>query len=334
MNRLTRVYRIMQRSLMIGAVLALSACSMFSSKDPRFEPAPLAEYEARMPVSVRWSAPIGSGAGFGFIPYVQGRDVYTASASGQVTRVDLSTGQVKWSTNIGKRLSAGAGTDGQVVAVAAPDGTVIALDTQGQELWRSKATSEVNIPPAVGDGIVAVRSSDYRVQAFDAQTGDELWNIQRPGPALALKTTMQMLLVDGMVVTGMPNGRVLLIDAATGALQWEGIVSQSYGATDLERISDGVGDPECGRHFMCAASYQGRIVCFDMANQAQPVWAEDFSTARGIGANNQMIYAANNRDKVIALGVEDGNIIWEQDALRNRRLTAPAVHGNIVAVGD
>lgn len=334
MNRLTRVYRIMQRSLMIGAVLALSACSMFSSKDPRFEPAPLAEYEARMPVSVRWSAPIGSGAGFGFTPYVQGRDVYTASASGQVTRVDLSTGQVKWSTNIGKRLSAGAGTDGQVVAVAAPDGVVIALDTQGQELWRSKATSEVNIPPAVGDGIVAVRSSDYRVQAFDARTGDLLWSIQRPGPALALKTTMQMHVVDGLVVTGMPNGRVLLIDAASGALQWEGIVSQSYGATDLERISDVVGSPEFIGPLMCAAAYQGRIICFDMANQAEPLWAEDFSTARGIGANNQMVYAADTRDKVVAFALEDGHPVWEQDGLRNRRLTAPAVHGNIVAVGD
>lgn len=334
MNRLTRIYHSVQRSLIIGAVLALSACSMFSSKDPRFEPAPLAEYEARLPASVRWSAAIGSGSGFGFIPFVQGRDVYTASASGQVSRIDLSSGGIKWTTNVGKRLSAGVGTDGQVVAVAAPDGTVIALDAQGQELWQAKASSEVNIPPVVGNGVVVVRSSDYRVQAFDAHTGDPLWNIQRPGPALALKTTMQMLIVDGMVVTGMPNGRVLLIDAATGALQWEGIISQSYGATDLERISDVVGAPEFIGPFMCAAAYQGRIVCFDMANQAQPIWAVDFSTARGIGANNQMLYAANNRDKVIAFGVGDGGVVWEQDVLRNRRLTAPAVYGNIVAVGD
>src|SRR5690625_545193 len=109
MKRLTRIHRIVQRSLILCAVLALSACSMFSSKDPRFEPAPLAEYEGRMPASVRWSASIGSGSGFGFIPYVQGQDVYTASASGQVSRVDLSTGRVKWATQVNKRLSAGRG---------------------------------------------------------------------------------------------------------------------------------------------------------------------------------------------------------------------------------
>lgn len=322
------------RGMALCAFLLLSACSMFSSKDPRFEPAVLEDYEARMPVAIRWSAPIGSGAGYGFIPHVEGSSVYVASASGQVSRVDLSSGRVQWSANLNTRLSAGVGTDGQVVAVAAPDGTVIALDSQGQELWRSKASSEVNIPPAVGAGVVVVRSSDYRVQAFDARSGEPLWNIQRPGPALALKTNMQMDIVDDLVVTGMPNGRVLLIDAASGALQWEGIVSQSFGATDLERISDVVGAPLFAGPLMCAASYQGRIVCFDMSDQAQPAWAEDFSTARGIGLNNQMVYGADARDKVHAFALDSGQLIWEQDALRNRRLTAPAVYDRIVAVGD
>src|SRR5690625_7376043 len=91
------------------------------------------DLEGRMPASVRWSASIGSGSGFGFIPYVQGQDVYTASASGQVSRVDLSTGRVKWATQVNKRLSAGEGTGGRVVAGAAPAGTATALGARGKE---------------------------------------------------------------------------------------------------------------------------------------------------------------------------------------------------------
>src|SRR5690625_2581527 len=260
MTRPFRPNAVWQIVVLFLALFGLSACSMFSSKDPRFEPTPLVEYEARMPVSVRWSAGIGSGSGYGFIPYVEGRSVYAATPSGQVSRVDLSTGRVQWSANVGQRLSAGAGTDGQVVAVAAPDGTVLALDADGKELWRNKASSEVNVPPTVGAGVVIVRSSDYRVQAFDAHDGEPLWNIQRPGPALALKTNMQMDLLDDMLLTGMPNGRLLLIYAPTGELQWEGLVSQSYGATDLERISDVVGTPLLAGPLLCAASYQGRKI--------------------------------------------------------------------------
>lgn len=334
MNSLVHLKTLWLRILLLCGIAVLGACSMFSSKDPRFEPTPLEEYDAGLSVATRWTASIGSGAGYGFIPYVEGQSVYTASASGQVTRVDLATGRVQWSANVGQRLSAGVGTDGQVVAVAAPDGTVIALDADGKELWRNKASSEVNVPPTVGAGVVIVRSSDYRVQAFDAHDGEPLWNIQRPGPALALKTNMQMDLLDDMLLTGMPNGRLLLIYAPTGELQWEGLVSQSYGATDLERISDVVGTPLLAGPLLCAASYQGRIVCFDMSAQGEPVWAQDFSTSRGIGLNNQMVYAANTRDVVHAFELETGHQVWTQDALRNRQLTAPAVYSHIVAVGD
>src|SRR3546814_8818050 len=112
--------------------------------------------------------------------------------------------------------SAGVGSDGQITAVAAPDGTVIAFNDQGHEAWRAKATSEVNIPPTVGGGIVAVRSGDYRIQAFDESTGKPLWNVQRPGPALALKTNMQMILIQGMLISGLPNGKLIAINAHTG----------------------------------------------------------------------------------------------------------------------
>lgn len=106
-----------------------------------------------------------------------------------------------------------------------------------------------------------VRSSDYRIQAFNARNGEPLWSIQRPGPALALKTNIKMEVFDGMVIAGLPNGRLMIIDARTGAVQWEGVVSQSKGATDLERINDVVGGPVAAGPLLCGSSYQGRIVC-------------------------------------------------------------------------
>src|SRR3546814_18091765 len=65
----------------------------------------------------------------------------------------------------------------------------------------------------------SVRSSDYRIQAFDAGTGELRWSLQRPGPALALKTNMQMLIVEGLIISGLPNGKLLAIDARSGNVQ-------------------------------------------------------------------------------------------------------------------
>ncbi len=326
--------RVLRSTVLALGIAVLAGCSMFSNKNPRYDPLPLTEYAAGVSASTAWSVSIGSGGGYGFVPAVVGDSVYAATPNGRVSKLDLASGRVQWQGSADTALSAGVGSDGRITAVAAPDGTVIAFNEQGAEAWRAKATSAVNIPPAVGAGVVAVRSSDYRIQAFDAATGDLLWNIQRPGPALALKTNMQMLIVDGLLISGLPNGKLMAIDARSGNVQWEGTVSVSQGATDLERISDVVGTPQIQGPLLCGVTYQGRMVCFDVSQGGRPIWEQRFSSKTGMATDTQQAYAADQRDTVHAYALNDGHEVWKQEALGNRRLTSPAVVPQAVALGD
>lgn len=312
----------------------LSACSLFSDKNPRFEPAPLEQLETQNNAKVRWSTSIGKGASYAFIPALAGESVYAATPSGQLARLNLQTGQISWSKKVAKSLSAGVGTDGYVVAVGTAEGKLIAYDHNGDLLWEAQASSEINVPPAVGDGLVVVRSSDYRIQAFSAHDGELLWSVQRPGPALALKTNIKMEVFDGMVIAGMPNGRLMIIDGDNGNVQWEGVVSQSRGSTDLERINDVVGGPVAAGPLLCGSSYQGRVVCFDVSEGGYPVWQKDFSTITGIATDGQFLYGSNQRDVVTAFALNDGSTVWSQDGLRNRKLSGPAAIENQLAVAD
>src|SRR5690606_37524557 len=229
MRSLSRPWRLALAGLL---TLGLAGCGLFSETDARFDPAPLTDYTPSLAVSARWSASIGSGGGYGFSPELVGDTLYAATPSGTVAALDAASGALRWRVDAGP-LSAGAGSDGRVVAVATQSGGVVAYDAQGRELWRSQAASAINVPPAVGNGIVAVRTTDYRIQAFDAATGKLRWNVQRPGPALALRTSIRMLSVPNLLIAGMPNGRLMVIDAASGAVRWEGSVSTSRGASDL-----------------------------------------------------------------------------------------------------
>lgn len=325
--------RVFRNAALVLSLTALSGCGLFSQTDARYDPAPLTDYAANLGVSVRWSASIGSGGGYGFAPHVVGDTVYAATPSGTVTSLALTSGAAQWKADLGP-LSAGVGSDGQTTAVVNTDGAVIALNAQGVEKWRAQASSSVSIPPVVGDGVVVVRSTDYRIQAFDAASGKPRWNIQRPGPALALRTSIQMIIVDNVVISGLPSGRLLVIDARTGTVRWEGSVSTSQGASDLERINDVVGAPLSVGPILCGASYQGRIVCFDVSQGGRPIWEQKFSSATGMTSDGQQIYAADQRDVVHAFTLSDGHPVWTQDALRNRRLSTPAVVQDAVAVGD
>ena len=325
--------RFLRASFMALSLLSLSACSMFSSSDTRYDPVELTQYEAEVAAVVRWSAPIGSGGGYGFAPAVVGEAVFAATPNA-VAKVDLASGRVLWRATPDLTLSAGAGSDGNTTAVAASDGTVIAFDSAGAEKWRARATSAVMIPPAVGHGVVVVRSTDYRIQAFDAETGEPRWEVQRPGPALALKTSMQMLITEGLVISGLPNGRLIAINAMNGAVQWEAPVSISRGATDLERINDVVGAPQVVGPLLCGVTYQGRMTCFDITQGGRPAWDIPFSSHTGMTHDDRHAYAATQRDVVQAVSLMNGEQVWSQNALRNRRLATPAVVPAAVAVGD
>src|SRR5690606_5873333 len=190
------------------------------------------------------------------------------------------------------------------------------------------------VPPVVDGGVVVVRSTDYRIQAFDAQTGEYRWDVQRPGPALALKTSMQMLSADGLLISGLPNGRLIAIDIRTGAVQWEAPVSVSRGATDLERISDVVGAPQVAGPLLCGVTYQGRMTCFDISQGGRPAWDIPFSSHSGMTNDGRYAYAVDQRDVVHAVDLASGQPVWNQGALRNRRLSTPAVMPSAVAVAD
>lgn len=317
-----------------SATLTLSACGLFSDSDPRYEPTPLTEYAPSVSVGVAWSVPIGSGSGYGFAPVLVDSYIYAATPSGDVKKIEASTGRLAWQVNVGETLSAGVGSDGETTAVVTKKGEVIALGINGAEKWRTHATSEVNIPPVVGSGIVAVRSGDYRTQAFSTQAGEPLWSVQRPGPALALKTSMQMIIYDGMLVTGLPNGKLMAIHIPSGDVQWEGTVGTALGGSDLERISDVVGSPIVADPLLCAASYQGSITCFDISTGGNTAWSTNFSTNVGITANNLGVYAPSSRGDVYGFAIKTGEEVWQQRGLRNRRLSSPAIINQAVAVGD
>ena len=325
--------RIVRASVMAASLFMLGACSMFSSSDTRYDPVELTQYEPEVAAQTRWSASVGSGSGYGFAPTVVGEAVYAATPNA-VAKVDLASGRVLWRASPDLTLTAGAGSDGSTTAVAAGDGTVIAFDQNGTEKWRAKATSAVSVPPVVGGGVVVVRSTDYRIQAFDAGTGEYRWDVQRPGPALALKTAMQMVFTEGLVISGLPSGRLIAINASNGAVQWEAPVSISRGATDLERISDVVGAPQVAGPLLCGVTYQGRMTCFDVTQGGLPAWDIPFSSHSGMSHDGRLAFAPNQRDVVQAVDLRNGEPVWSQDALRNRRLTAPAVVPAAVAVAD
>lgn len=319
---------------LLGGCSALQSINPFASKPaPRNPPAPLVEFKPQMTVATAWTAKIGKAGNALFSPAVSGNSVYAAAADGTVARFDAATGRQVWRINAGMPLTAGVGTDGVTVAVGAARGMVLAFDADGKPIWKAQASSEILSSPAVGQGLVIVRSLDNHITAYDALGGSSRWTLERSAPPLSLRSAPGIAVDSQAAYVGLPGGRLVALSLANGGPRWEIAVGDPRGATELERISDVSGFPALVGRAVCAVAYQGRIGCVDAASGTSR-WAKEFSSTVGVGADERFVFGADERGNVTAFTLDSGANVWRNTQLANRGLAAPVSYGRAVAVGD
>jgi outer membrane protein assembly factor BamB len=319
-----------------AAVVSLSGCSLFSwmtSKKVINPPSPLVEFKATQTPRTLWKISLPKSGVYQFSPTVAGDSVYAASADGTIMRINAVSGQTVWRTDAKMKLTAGVGSDGSTVVVAGEKGVVLAYDGAGKFLWKAQATSEILSAPAVGSGLVIVRSLDSRIAAYDALTGERRWLALRNTPSLTLRNAAGIVIASQTAYVALPGGRLAALMLTNGGPRWEAPVGDPRGTTELERISDVSGLPSVSGNTVCAVAFQGRIGCFDAMSGAVH-WIKDFSSTVGLGMDESYVFASDERGAVVEFARDSGAVLWRNDKMAYRQLSAPASVGNAVAVGD
>ena len=297
------------------------------------QPTPLADIKPSVNTRITWRTSIGAGRKELLQPVVVENAVYAAAADGAVVRLAPDSGQTTWRADTKARISAGVGSDGFTIAVATARGEVIALGADGKELWRAQVGGEMRSPPLVGRGLVVVRSTDYRITALDAASGKRRWTYQRASIPLTLRGLNELVYAGDLVIAGFPGGRLVALSSTNGVVRWDVAVSEPRGATEVERLADVVGAPLVVGNEVCAASYQGRVACFD-ANNGNVRWASEISAGAGPAADDRRVYVVDAKSNVVAFNRAAGSTAWRQEKLLHRDLSAPLALRRAIVQGD
>jgi outer membrane protein assembly factor BamB len=295
--------------------------------------APLPEFTPSLTTRVAWRTNVGSARGAFLQPAVLENAIFAASGEGDIVRLAPATGEVVWRTETKSRISGGVGSDGFLVAVGTTRGEVLTFGADGKPLWRAQVLGEVQSPPLVGRGLVVVRASDFRVTAFDAETGRRRWSYQRATTPLTLRGPSEMAFAGDQVVAGFPGGRLVALTGASGGVRWDVGVSEPRGATEVERLADVMGQPLVAAGDVCAASYQGRLACFEAATGALR-WARDLSAMTGPGGDDQRLFVVDAKSHLHAYSRTAGASAWLQQKLEKRDLSGPLALRRAVVTGD
>ncbi len=326
----TRASAALRAKLLTVSVLALAmaGCSLFSS-DKR-KPVELEPNVALLSVKQTWTRSAGK-ANPTLVMNVSGKVVTMASADGQLLAINADTGAELWRASVGQKLSAGVGSDGKWTAVVTEAGDLVVL-AQGKEQWRKRLSNRAYTAPLVAGERVFVQGADRSVSAFDAASGNALWNQAKTGESLVLRQSGLLVAYKDTLVTGV-SGRFVGIDPNTGTLRWEVPIASPRGTNDVERLVELIGGVSREGSVLCTRAYQMAVGCID-ADAAQLRWTVRAEGINGISGDEEIVAGADANGVITAWKRDGGSVAWTSNRLKYRKLSQPLVLGRSVIFGD
>jgi outer membrane protein assembly factor BamB len=262
---------------------------------------------------------------------VSGDMVAVAASDGTVVMIDARSGQESWRANAGAPLAAGVGSDGSLVAVVTENNDLVALQS-GKVLWKQRLTAQSYTAPLVAGRRVFVQAADRTTSAWDGQSGRRLWAQQRTAENLVLKRPGVLIAVGDTLVTGV-GGRLAGLNPANGTSRWESPIAAPRGTNDVERLVDLTGSVSRLGDVVCARAYYASVGCVDTSRGAL-LWSKPATGADGVSGDERFVYGTEENGNVVAWRRADGERAWQMERFKYRTLTAPLAVGRSLIIGD
>jgi len=356
--------RLIRNLAAFTSLALLAGCSWFSwlpwvdsggKESESLKPAALVKFDAEVDVNKLWSAKVGKGLGRKYLrlrPATLADRIYAADGYGRLQAFDRFSGKRLWNVQmqaesggffgaldvmdrtdpsfVSGGVSAGQGkvflgtTNGEVVAFAATDGS---------ELWRGKVGSEVLAPVATGDGLVYAQTIDGSLLALEEDSGVMRWRYDAQVPVLTLRSTSTPVYDSETVFTGFANGTLVAIKTENGELLWEHRVMLPEGRSELERMVDVDASPLVQGPIVYTVAYQGNVRALRRGD-GNMLWEMSLSSFLDLAEGYSQIYVIDEDDVITAIDRNTAEVVWRQEGLWRRGLTAPQAFSNYVAVAD
>lgn len=301
------------------------------------EPDPVPEVVSSVSLERQWSVTVGDGQDGKYLhlqPAIVGGSLYAVSADGELIAVGPATGKERWRRDLDEPIMAGVGGDGRHLYVVNENAELIALNRRdGEQVWRLSMPNEVLAPPRSNGSLVLTQTIDGKVVAADARTGERLWQYDAPAPSLSIRATAAPVVGSEMALVSFANGRVVALSLGDGQPVWQYVVGEPAGRTELERLVDVTAEPVIVEGAALVAGYQGKLALVDIRN-GEEIWSRSTSTFHSPALGPERIFIVRDNGDVVGLEASSLDQVWTQDALSWRRLSAPAVIGDQLVVGD
>ena len=321
-------------ALFIGLLFNLAGCSDIDNSIP---PAELTEFKPSLNIKTNWDLALAGGTDLyhKLTPVILDQFVYTVSAQGVISKIAIETGDLIWQKNTSIRTYAGLAVSPQNIVFLSREGDVFVYANTAELAlkWHKKLSSEINAPATIAGSAVLVRLSNGTLTSLDLETGKENWLYTQRVPSLSITGTASPIVVDNLVLSGFDNGKFVVLDKTTGEEVWKKTLSVPKGRSELDRMVDADGKAVITDAVIYVSNYQGHLMALSLFS-GEELWSRPMSSVKAISFDKTALYITDVDSMLWAIDRRNGAVLWKQDQLHHRHLTAMDVYQNAVVTAD
>ncbi len=329
----------MNKFLSLILILTISSCSSIafwqSDEVDLDEPRELIDFNERFEFTENWEMKFKGESNLNsFIPAFAGNSLFFVDPEGNVTSIDINSGEVLWDSELETIVSAGIVAGFGRLFLSDDQGNLICLDQDdGSLLWKTFAGGEVLANVDVDAGLVVVKTASGFLNAFDLENGSEEWSYRSQAPNLTVRGSSSPVIDNNIVYATFDNGRIGAFNLKTGLPIWDGAISFTEGVSELDNLIDADSSPVLEGSRIYTVNFQGNLSVFDSA-QRRTVWESKESSfyepfiLRGVLG----IISADSKISTYSSRTFEGS--WKLDEYALRELSNPETFKGYILIGD
>ena len=320
-------------------ILSISSCSSIAfwqsdEIDPD-EPRELEDFNDRFEFIENWEKKFkGENNLNNFIPAFSGGSLFFVDQEGNVSNMDIESGEVLWETELETTISAGIVAGFGKLFLSDDQGNLISLDQEdGSILWKSFAGGEVLANVDVDAGLVIVKTASGFLNAFNIETGSEEWSYRSVAPNLTVRGSSSPVINDNIVYATFDNGRIGAFNLKTGLPIWDGAISFTEGVSELDNLIDADSSPVLEGSRIYTVNFQGNLSVFDAA-QRRMVWESQESSFYEPFILRGVLGIISADSKISTYSSRTFEDSWKLEEYVLRELSNPETFKGYILVGD
>ncbi|MEL7212616.1 MAG: PQQ-binding-like beta-propeller repeat protein [Pseudomonadota bacterium] len=270
-----------------------------------------------------WSTNIGSGDSrkhrITADPVVSAGRVFTLDSQATVSATSTA-GERIWSRDLtpptdrsSDASGGGLAVAGNTVFVTTGFGELSALDVAtGAEKWVQELDGATTGAPTVSDGLVYVVSRDSQGWAINAETGRIEWSVSGTPSVSNMVGGAGPVVGDKLAVFAFGSGELVGAFRKGGVQVWNSSVSGARQGRAYATVTDITGDPVIDGDVIYAANQSGRIVALN-AGSGERIWTAKEGAYSPVWPTGNSVFLVSDEGKLVRLQAETGVEVWSVD---------------------